>query len=264
MEKLKCKDCPNLKRETQYTEDSFERPEKWICNYNDKKIAGHVDWNEESKIVAPDWCPLRFSAEKAVNATIDTTETENTTMNGEVEEKPNMKGRLITLSAKVLSWNRTMDLLDVDNVMLLLQNTSTMSIDISNWNDFLMMPITLSDFVACGADGKPISEATWKNKTGSKSKEYETALAAVLFEGFTLESDDTFKSGIRQISVGRDDLGLNFTFRELTNLPDNLKHVVTVDVETPYGSIAGDEFPYFVSYADLARVTLDNPIQMLK
>lgn len=31
-----CQDCPFFTSETQYTADSFERPEKWICKKKNK------------------------------------------------------------------------------------------------------------------------------------------------------------------------------------------------------------------------------------
>lgn len=53
-----CQDCPFFKSEPQYTADSFERPEKWMCKkQHNKVIRNYVDWND--KVPVPDWCPVK-------------------------------------------------------------------------------------------------------------------------------------------------------------------------------------------------------------
>lgn len=55
-----CKDCPFFKEERYYTADSFEHAHNWFCKKKkDKKIAGYVEWHEESKIAVPNWCPIK-------------------------------------------------------------------------------------------------------------------------------------------------------------------------------------------------------------
>lgn len=57
-----CQDCPFFTSETQYTADSFERPEKWICKKKSNKvIRNYVDWND--KVPVPDWCPVLVKPE---------------------------------------------------------------------------------------------------------------------------------------------------------------------------------------------------------
>lgn len=54
-----CQDCPFFKSERYYTPDSFEDASNWFCGKNNMKIAGYVEWNEESKIPVPTWCPAK-------------------------------------------------------------------------------------------------------------------------------------------------------------------------------------------------------------
>jgi len=56
-----CQECPFFDSETQYTADSWERPEKWICKKEKKTIANYVDWND--KVPIPEWCPIKVKPE---------------------------------------------------------------------------------------------------------------------------------------------------------------------------------------------------------
>lgn len=54
-----CQKCPNLKKGNFWSSDGWDRMEDWLCTAsNNKKIAGAVEWHEESKIKIPNWCPL--------------------------------------------------------------------------------------------------------------------------------------------------------------------------------------------------------------
>ncbi len=54
-----CKNCPHFEEKPYPTADSFERAHNWHCKKKDgEKIAGYVEWHEESKIEIPDWCPI--------------------------------------------------------------------------------------------------------------------------------------------------------------------------------------------------------------
>jgi Zn ribbon nucleic-acid-binding protein len=53
-----CKQCKFLKTDPAYSEDSFERDEKWTCGRADKVIDESVSWSEESRIKIPFWCPI--------------------------------------------------------------------------------------------------------------------------------------------------------------------------------------------------------------
>lgn len=69
-----CRDCPYFKSERHYTPDSFEMaydPDSfemaydWYCHHTPqkvKKIKGYVEWNEESKISIPEWCPAKIKS----------------------------------------------------------------------------------------------------------------------------------------------------------------------------------------------------------
>lgn len=53
-----CKDCPFFMEEQHLSADSFEFAFDWFCKKKNKKIAGYVSWNEESKVEIPLWCPI--------------------------------------------------------------------------------------------------------------------------------------------------------------------------------------------------------------
>lgn len=54
-----CRNCPNLKTGNFWSSDGWDRMEDWMCKLmDDKKIAGCVEWFEESKIAIPEWCPI--------------------------------------------------------------------------------------------------------------------------------------------------------------------------------------------------------------
>ena len=58
-----CLECPYLKQERYYTEDSWELAHDWFCEKNgSKKIEGYVGWNEEKRVKIPTWCPILKSA----------------------------------------------------------------------------------------------------------------------------------------------------------------------------------------------------------
>ena len=53
-----CAQCSSRQTEPDRTEDSFERPEKWLCGEaNNKLIARYQEWNDPDPAV-PGWCPL--------------------------------------------------------------------------------------------------------------------------------------------------------------------------------------------------------------
>ena len=56
-----CKECPHWSESPYPTEDSFERPHYWWCNYTGEriKIAGYVEWHEEKDMKVPEWCPIK-------------------------------------------------------------------------------------------------------------------------------------------------------------------------------------------------------------
>ena len=43
-----CEECPNLKKERDYTEDSFETCFKYICGLDDHIIDRYVDWYDHT------------------------------------------------------------------------------------------------------------------------------------------------------------------------------------------------------------------------
>jgi len=61
-----CKDCPHKESTNFWSSDGWDRMEDWECKLlpgdtednKNKKIAGGVEWHEESKIPIPGWCPL--------------------------------------------------------------------------------------------------------------------------------------------------------------------------------------------------------------
>lgn len=53
-----CEKCPNLKVETIYTADSWERPDGWYCKAKDNKFIAELDWNDKRPTKVPKWCPL--------------------------------------------------------------------------------------------------------------------------------------------------------------------------------------------------------------
>ena len=62
-----CRVCPHRESTNHYSTDGWDRMEDWECKLmpsddeeknKHKKIAGAVEWHEESKIGQPDWCPL--------------------------------------------------------------------------------------------------------------------------------------------------------------------------------------------------------------
>lgn len=60
LEITSCKECPFLKQERHYTEDSWETAFNWFCKKVDnKKIQGYVEWHEEKDITVPEWCPIK-------------------------------------------------------------------------------------------------------------------------------------------------------------------------------------------------------------
>jgi len=60
MEIKSCQSCPFFEQERYYTEDSWEIAFNWFCTKNEKKkIAGYVEWHEESKVKIPEWCPAK-------------------------------------------------------------------------------------------------------------------------------------------------------------------------------------------------------------
>jgi len=64
-----CSDCPNIRKEPQYTSDSWERANNWYCTETElendgKKIAGYVEWMDIKDIKVPEWCPLRIKRKK--------------------------------------------------------------------------------------------------------------------------------------------------------------------------------------------------------
>ena len=55
-----CQECPFFERKRYYTADSWEQAYNWYCKKNEnKKIAGYVEWHEESKVKIPKWCPAK-------------------------------------------------------------------------------------------------------------------------------------------------------------------------------------------------------------
>ena len=63
-----CKECPFLKMERYYTEDSWETAFNWYCEKKENKmIAGYVNCtsNEEDSVEIPKWCPLSKTSKKS-------------------------------------------------------------------------------------------------------------------------------------------------------------------------------------------------------
>lgn len=54
-----CQECPFFQKERNYTGDSFETEFKWTCNKKKRIIRHSVEWNEESRVKIPDWCPIK-------------------------------------------------------------------------------------------------------------------------------------------------------------------------------------------------------------
>ena len=66
LEIVSCKDCPFKKSTNFWSSDGWDRMEDWVCTKsNEKKIAGSVEWHEESKVPVPDWCPILIEGTKA-------------------------------------------------------------------------------------------------------------------------------------------------------------------------------------------------------
>lgn len=60
-----CAECRHMHTTPDYTEDSFERPEKWLCKEaGDKVITRYQEWNDPKPDV-PSWCPLAPGAKPA-------------------------------------------------------------------------------------------------------------------------------------------------------------------------------------------------------
>ena len=60
-----CDECPFIKMEVVYEEDSFSRDNDWFCKKTKRKknmIAGSVHWTEHPEI--PDWCPIILKKDK--------------------------------------------------------------------------------------------------------------------------------------------------------------------------------------------------------
>ena len=54
-----CGECRHRRTQPDYTEDSFERPEKWLCSKaRERIIVRYQEWNDPDPGI-PDWCPLR-------------------------------------------------------------------------------------------------------------------------------------------------------------------------------------------------------------
>jgi hypothetical protein len=65
MEIPKCIECENKLDTNFWSSDGWDRMEDWECKImSNKKIAGCVEWHEESKIKTPTWCPLIPLVEK--------------------------------------------------------------------------------------------------------------------------------------------------------------------------------------------------------
>ena len=55
-----CKECPFFEKKRMYTADSWEMAFNWYCKkFDNKKIAGYVEWHEENNIKIPEWCPIK-------------------------------------------------------------------------------------------------------------------------------------------------------------------------------------------------------------
>ena len=53
-----CKECPFVDISRDYTADSWEHCEKYVCKkQHNKIIERYVDWNE--KVAVPDRCPIK-------------------------------------------------------------------------------------------------------------------------------------------------------------------------------------------------------------
>lgn len=67
-----CRECPHKTETNHWSSDGWDRMEDWECKLlpgdgeknKNKKIAGGVEWHEESKIPIPDWCPLEDKKEE--------------------------------------------------------------------------------------------------------------------------------------------------------------------------------------------------------
>lgn len=54
-----CKLCPNKKEANHWSSDGWDRMCDWVCSAKeDRKIAGSVEWFDESQISIPEWCPI--------------------------------------------------------------------------------------------------------------------------------------------------------------------------------------------------------------
>ena len=51
-----CSECGDCQISQDYTSDSFERCEKWLCKKDNKYIVRYKDWYEKKPTV-PVWCP---------------------------------------------------------------------------------------------------------------------------------------------------------------------------------------------------------------
>ncbi len=52
-----CKDCPFVRVDRDYTEDSFEMVFKWTCTKLKADVRRYVEWKDHSNFI-PDACPL--------------------------------------------------------------------------------------------------------------------------------------------------------------------------------------------------------------
>jgi len=52
-----CNQCPNFTCERDYTSDSWDTCEKWLCKLLPEPTRRYVDWNDNKKFI-PDNCPL--------------------------------------------------------------------------------------------------------------------------------------------------------------------------------------------------------------
>ena len=62
-----CDECPHIKIERDYGEDSFEELTRWECMKEDKKNPKNIlrwrDWYDHDKFI-PKWCPLAVKRKK--------------------------------------------------------------------------------------------------------------------------------------------------------------------------------------------------------
>jgi len=57
-----CTACPNHSSERDYTADSFEYCDKWLCKHPDgpkEPVRRYVDWNDKATEFIPKECPLK-------------------------------------------------------------------------------------------------------------------------------------------------------------------------------------------------------------